>query len=144
MNQINGKAWVDALRSGKYVQGKFALRQTTGPDCINTYCCLGVVTELAVAAGVLPAGILSEVVQEGLTFQYQFDKTGKYTNGSLPESVREWLEIKNPGLPLQLSGRGSEDASYVNDKLKYTFAQIADLIESQYLTPQSINSDESN
>lgn len=39
------KAWVKALRSGKYQQGKGALRDGEG------FCCLGVLADLAVKAG---------------------------------------------------------------------------------------------
>jgi hypothetical protein len=36
----NGKAWITALRSGEYRQGRYALRRHT-PQGIE-YCCLGV------------------------------------------------------------------------------------------------------
>lgn len=36
------KKWIEALRSGKYTQGKFFLQSTN-----NTYCCLGVACRVA-------------------------------------------------------------------------------------------------
>lgn len=41
MSNITLKEWTDALRSGKYQQGKNFLRRTD-----NTYCCLGVLCDL--------------------------------------------------------------------------------------------------
>src|SRR4051794_35352962 len=41
MNELTQK-WVDALRSGKYKQGKGLLR-----DFNDNYCCLGVLCEIA-------------------------------------------------------------------------------------------------
>ena len=140
MNQINGRAWVDALRSGKYVQGMHALRQTTGQGSKDTYCCLGVVTELAVAAGVLPAGVLLEIVQEKAEYHYLADETGGQTSCCLPESVGKWLEI-NECIDFPIDGC-TESAVCLNDILGYSFPQIADLIEAKYLQPT--NSDESN
>ena len=40
----NQKLWVEALRSGKYLQGKERLVQKDGPNI--TYCCLGVACKL--------------------------------------------------------------------------------------------------
>lgn len=46
MNLEVKKKWVDALRSGKFKQGRQALRQRTGDDGPDAYCCLGVLCEL--------------------------------------------------------------------------------------------------
>lgn len=40
MNASIKQAWVEALRSGKYKQGRHSLREG------NCYCCLGVLTDL--------------------------------------------------------------------------------------------------
>ena len=142
MNQINGRAWVDALRSGEYVQGRHALRRPTGQGCEDTHCCLGVVTELAVAAGVLPRGIIGSLVPSPC-YTYESGVEGEVTSGALPQSVCDWLELDHDGVGFVIDGQ-LLTAVRVNDGLGYTFAQIADLIETQYLTPQPINSDESN
>ncbi len=42
MSMELGKRWVEALRSGKYVQGRGGLRDNKN----NTYCCLGVLCDL--------------------------------------------------------------------------------------------------
>lgn len=55
MNQEIKKLWCEALRSGNYKQGTLALYNKKA----GTYCCLGVLTDLAVKAGVAEAGILT-------------------------------------------------------------------------------------
>ena len=45
------KAWVAALRSGKYTQGFLQLKSGKGSQA--QYCCLGVLCDLAVKAGVI-------------------------------------------------------------------------------------------
>ena len=53
----NAKKWVAALRSGKFKQGKFALRKRTfrdglylrdgeSPHYVTEHCCLGVACEI--------------------------------------------------------------------------------------------------
>ena len=45
MNQEVKKIWVEALRSGKYQQGRGKLKRSD--DLKPTYCCLGVLCEVA-------------------------------------------------------------------------------------------------
>ena len=47
MNPEVKQLWLDALRSGKYEQGKLMLRPTD-----NSYCCLGVLCEIAQESGI--------------------------------------------------------------------------------------------
>ena len=56
MNKEVKKKWVDALRSGEYAQGRSSLRDH------DEYCCLGVLCELAVKEGVIPAPTYSDGV----------------------------------------------------------------------------------
>lgn len=46
MKKEVAKAWVEALRSGKYKQGKGWLRQEE-PGVEPTFCCLGVLCDLS-------------------------------------------------------------------------------------------------
>lgn len=137
MNQINGKAWVEALRSGKYTQGIGSLRMEDSETGVCTHCCLGVVTQLAVAAGVIDQGVKYTETPGVVVYE---DEPNSYigTTGMLPKKVREWLEVevKNPRFKI---GEEMLGATSLNDKLKYTFAQIADLIEAQYLNVDSID-----
>ncbi len=111
--------WVAALRSGNYRQGKGTLRR----DSDGTFCCLGVLCELAVAAGVTdrqPSG---------------YGRGGWWSASALPISVQEWAGLANPDPRVfdPLSGRVRSLAS-LNDRDTEgrTFDQIAVLIE-EYL-----------
>lgn len=106
--------WVAALRSGNYKQGKNVLHNVTA----NTYCCLGVLCDLAVGAG---------VVQENELGHF-YAPVGYKHGGLLPKAVADWagLDSDNPWIadvPDPVS------AVYANDTLNLTFAQIADLVE---------------
>lgn len=70
------KAWVEALRSGKYEQGKGMLNSAG-------YCCLGVLCEVAVESGL-------EVNVEPRGSYVNYDGRGAF----LPNSVYEWASLK--------------------------------------------------
>jgi len=115
MNE-HAKAWVAALRSGKYEQAKGRLRSPG-----NHFCCLGVACELAVAAGVIPAAEWSPDREE-------WTYGGK--SGTLPPVVRNWL-----GLRREDGGYKSGPTSYgslsgLNDA-GGSFKRIAYIIESE-------------
>ena len=71
--------WIKALRSGKYKQGRGALRKTD-----NTYCCLGVLCDLAIKAG-----LEVEVEAVGTANYYNFDGECSY----LPTVIADWAGI---------------------------------------------------
>jgi hypothetical protein len=110
------RAWVEALRSGKYTQGQGRLRSSS-----NAFCCLGVACDLAVKAGVIPPP--DEYV-------FSYGEGREATHNYLPLSVREWLGVttEHGGLPL---GHGS--LAYKNDQ-GWSFERIADLIEEHAST----------
>jgi hypothetical protein len=129
MNE-NAKNWVAALRSGKYKQCKQKLTDGIG------HCCLGVGAELAAEAGVCVRTTRTRVDESGeeLTIT-EFD--GLY--GWLSPDVREWLGLQdNCGKffvgeenPLAILNIKSESSlAMLNDSDK-TFAEIADVIESE-------------
>ena len=158
MNQINGRAWLDALRSGHYPKGRGKLRQGLEgePEC---YCVLGVATELAVAAGILPPGVRDElsgvytysdppepvVELDAVELLVQaLDKLDSLEvviptyDGLMPRAVRQWLEID----PSFCSLRVSVDNRYLgvgglNDTGAYSFPELADLIEAEYLSEKA-------
>lgn len=95
--------WVDALRSGDYPQGLYNLRTTRG------FCCYGVLCELAVADGVMPAADGPD--QEGV---YSYNGA----ESLLPAAVKTWASVNFGQLSL---ARRNDDG--------WTFSQIADAIE---------------
>lgn len=104
------KLWVEALRSGKYKQGKGCLRAG------DEYCCLGVLCDLHRVEFKQDWAHYSLVILTYLT------ETAK-----LPRVVQKWagLAIANPKL-------GDESCVALNDGMcgtKLTFPEIADLIE---------------
>lgn len=121
MNEEIKGQWLSALRSGEYLQGTGKLNDGEGH-----YCCLGVLTDLAVKAGVCEwtpkaDGILMSVA----------DPDGYLESGVLSEKVAEWA-----GMPGNVVGRmilegGERWLTTLNDD-GMTFSEIADLIEREF------------
>lgn len=98
MNKEIQDRWVAALRSGEYKQGKYRLQRDD-----DTYCCLGVLCDLAVKDGVVAA----------------FDGRRELP----PTTLSAWAGS---------SGwwrSGGVSLPSLNDGLGWTFDQIADHIE---------------
>jgi len=141
-------AWVAALRSGEYQQGKANLRAAD-----NTYCCLGVLCELAVQAGVARAWRAkagdrwlyygTSHLRENASGGYPPPVVGTWSGwgGEIDAPVvtvpAAWL-VSSTGH--QYSDDGDDGADNViarmdlvtaNDRAGLTFEQIAQLIEEQ-------------
>jgi hypothetical protein len=100
------KAWLVALRSGKYKQARYQLMTSSG------FCCLGVACDIS---GLGVWNNLNEYV----------NTHGLVAKGSLPNYVRDWLGLwDNCGRTL----RGGSLAD-LNDELGWTFEEIANFIE---------------
>ena len=130
--------WMRRLRSGNYTQ-------TQGQLCVSfpggkrSYCCLGVLTEMAVEAD-----LVTESVEPVVKY---WPAPGDH--GAMPEEsgllrvVREWAGIGTmsaqfrhtpvvpEGAPTDELGRSDAPNSLIvaNDLLGYNFSQIADLAE---------------
>lgn len=110
------KAWVRALRSGKYKQGQDALRQG------NKFCCLGVACDLAVKAKVIDKPVKFNGFDDDY---YYYD----HETGILSDQMLQELGI-NPENQWILTD--------MNDGGK-TFKQIANFIEKHYWTHLAAN-----
>ena len=101
------KTWVEALRSGKYLQGKFQLKYN------NTYCCIGVLCEINYKLD--EQGFLSDgnenYLNDELVKEFNMDSAGKF----------EGFEIEGYSSLVQL-----------NDDGNFTFNEIADIIEKYF------------
>lgn len=124
MNSEIKEKWVAALRSGKYKQGKDRLATITICD-ETTYCCLGVLCELAVEEGIA-------IKTKGISY-FNYDNDRNYP----PESVCKWaefesLEPSSDGKMFYIRNPMIEEYNLgeYNDIKKYSFEQIADLIEN--------------
>jgi hypothetical protein len=110
--------WIEALRSGQYEQGQNYLRVG------SRYCCLGVLCEIA--------GVEAE---RALT-------TDHYLFGECRDDRLLPNELAGTGLglygrlttPVAIDGGVLSCLTQFND-LGYSFAEIADVIEAQYLRP---------
>jgi hypothetical protein len=132
MNPEIKKLWVEALRSGEYAQSTGALcnlknvgTESRDEYAVKGYCCLGVLTDLAVKAGVvewersgdgLPVQGVREMIEPGIN---------TVVTALTPQKVVDWagLEWTNPMV------RGQSLAG-LNDQGK-SFEQIAKLIEEE-------------
>ncbi len=110
----NAKLWVQALRSGEYVQGQRMLHNTVN----DTWCCLGVGCDLAHKNGVA----VTRTSEGGCELFNSRPSTP-------PDEVRKWLGIDWCGGLFK-----------ANDGDGKTFAEIAALIESEpeglFVTPR--------
>lgn len=136
MNRDVRDRWVTALRSGDYAQGRHALALHRGqPDdpSLTTYCCLGVLCDLAYRDGVVARVIQGDRFGYGAVVQTVV----------LPPEVVAWAELDRcdpviDRVPLSTwnDGGGVEvfdaDDAVLLDTLEVArvdLARIADLIE---------------
>lgn len=107
-------AWVAALRSGEYTQGRGLLLQIT-PEGNPLFCCLGVLCDLAIKAGQAKAWQTST--------QSIGSKTCDEATAHLPAVVAKWAGVNaSPKID------GSTLVHW-NDEERADFNKIADLIE---------------
>lgn len=128
----NAKALVAALRSGEYTQTRGTLhRLVAAPAAYGEkvhpvgHCCLGVACEIFDQAN---PGVLTRKVDEGIeSFAYtSAEGEPGVEAGSLPSLVQDWL-----GLTTGLGDYAGGGLYRDNDILGKTFAEIADIIESE-------------
>jgi hypothetical protein len=116
------RKWVAALRSGEYRQGEGALHNLD-TDGNHRFCCLGVLTDLAIKDGVVEDWALGNKANLQCEGQVAY----------LPEPVAIWA-VGDPLLALcdfhvEVAGEHNTLAGCNDDG--YTFEQIADIIEEQ-------------
>jgi len=102
MNKRVKKMWIKALRSDEFKQGRDQLKNGRGKSA--TYCCLGVLCEVAKREGVI--------------------RSYRGSSGFLPFKVMWWA-----GLTQMDPVMGRTSAVKLNDTLRKTLSQIADRIE---------------
>lgn len=111
--------WVDALRSGKYKQGRGGLRVITPEG--QKHCCLGVLCEVAKLEG------LPVTDRPGLDGEYLFDGADML---GVPTALREWVGYENEEAAWSV---GTAWLPSLNDDRGVTFEGIAALLERTYL-----------
>jgi hypothetical protein len=146
MNKDIAREWIAALRSGEYPQGHSGLRNIGSengkmiPPGV-TYCCLGVLCEItAERAGI----VRNEGAYGGYLDREDYGALTPF-NELLPDQVirltgqphDDFMILLTPA-ELEKFDRGEETtgAEYLatlNDSGRFTFDDIADMIERQYL-----------
>lgn len=109
------KAWVKALRSGKYQQAQSRLRDND----TGAMCCLGVACEVSRLGTWTESGVYA--VGRG-----RENRNHVY----LPEPVRRWLGLAHREGAFDGKSLGPNHLSSKNDSGS-TFAEIADIIEAE-------------
>lgn len=119
--QARRKAWVEALRSGKYQQTKSMLYDGDG------FCCLGVACDISkLGDWELADESDVDVGAHNYVCEMDVDAVG------LPDDVRDWLGLKNSsGQHLINGGKDYETLPNINDHEGKSFSEIADLIEQR-------------
>lgn len=138
MKKAIKKRWVEALRSGEYEQGRMKLRNK-GTES-DTFCCLGVLCDLAVQDGAIPE---PKRYGDSATFFYGTHNIDDGDNAlgyidsttALPQEVIEWAftkrETRSKITRLANPTAGERDLAWWNDHGNKDFNGIADLIEEQ-------------
>ena len=113
-NKERIKLWVEALRSGKYQQGRRALRTLD-----NKYCCLGVACE--VYREQTGDGDWREA-DEYVSFH---PSEGNKGTALLPSAVQKWFGLRESPFV------GHDPLTYLNDRegCSVSFRDLANLIE---------------
>lgn len=119
----NQRALVNALRSGKYVQGYLAMKQVCGDGVTSSYCCLGVAAD----------------IQEGTTWEKGLsdevyvvvDPDGNSNGTALTFGLAEKyaLYTETGQVTPKASDKNIVSLMYSNDSKRMSFNEIADMLE---------------
>ena len=125
MTQLEAlKLWVKALRSGDYIQGKGYLHME------DRFCCLGVACDLFKEQ--LGLTVRDNLEDEPVVVTYDGE------DGTLPEAVSTLTGVDRLGSlrsEVMVSGTAIYTFIELNDTAEFTFDQIADVIEEQFIKP---------
>lgn len=127
MNKDVKKMWVDALRSGTYLQGKNYLHRTDG-----SFCCLGVLCDLY-SRHAAPVGWV--MTDDGDHYMFGHTQVETY----IPQVVADWADLSinsNEVVEVWYDGAKRElvvlnDGDERSGIMSISFAEIADAIEEQ-------------
>jgi hypothetical protein len=131
MNPEIRAQWIAALRSGEYKQARGMLTERTEDG--DKHCCLGVLCQLAVEAGVVGEAKVTPSTPWQLSYEG--------STSLLPRSVAEWAGLdavvgaivvvdgERVSLP-QLNDGNREIRHLLVNVEPFTFEQIADVIEA--------------
>lgn len=125
MNREIKAKWVAELRSGKYEQAQRCLIKVQRRPILRrqkrSFCCLGVLCEIAVADGVIKPAHATGA--DGWGYENR--------EGTLPDRVEIWAGFHSGRyyFPNEGGRARSYSAMDLNDKLGLSFTEIADLVD---------------
>lgn len=142
MNPDIRARWTAWLRANADKQTTGRLNRTTTTSAKNYpigFCCLGGLCELAVADGIIEARLKVEnqFSDYGLLMEYgkgsMVNNSWDWSDTSLPKAVYEWAGLTDPDPAVDISDgeRVTTTLTGLNDDYRYTFDQIADIIDAQ-------------
>ena len=114
MKQEVMKLWIEALRSGEYIQGNMYLKRD------NRYCCLGVLCEVMQKE----TGLLSIRSTNHIGDCVLYDEAA----GALPLKVQAWAGMRSHDGVIP----NSVNLTSMNDSFNKSFEEIADVIEEKW------------
>ena len=136
MKEEVAKVWIETLRSDRFKQSTDALHNVKEQVITTTinaegetvdtrtipagHCCLGVLCELAIEAGVK--------VERTLIGDDGYEELYDNEAGALPASVMDWAGMNTEDGDFETKDMCDESLAALNDAGK-TFAEIADIIE---------------
>lgn len=141
VNRPNMLAWIQELESGNRQQCKGKLTRIADDGSLS-HCCLGVATELAIAAGIGNMTFSDDDGTDALghpsryrVYRYEMEdyQYPLLETSWLPRPVREWLGLAaNDAQVVDENGK-IWDAAHVNDGEGWDFAAIAAGLRRRYL-----------
>lgn len=128
MNPEIRDQWADALESGEYPQCQGALTKVDPVTYAESNCCLGVLTELAVKAGVIER-IRTDPNRNRIVY------SGNEAMTLTPE-VQAWADLEDDNPTVDYDGTRTWSLAELNDGMHgghpLTFPEIAKLIRTQF------------
>ena len=116
---------IKALRSGDFLQERYALKRREEDSGEDMYPVLGIICQMyKVSIG----GYWKK--QKTSNAYYFFDKSDSYSITGLPPRVREWAEIS---IDLQKKIKNWNDGNYF---CQYSFVEIAEFLEREDSWPK--------
>lgn len=140
VNKERVRLWVDALRNPELIQGFELLAKRSGPDEPWEQCCLDVATQVAMDNGVeLEVRIVNHIDRiDRQQKRVYVDRDGHsfFNTTSLPPTVMEWYGVTGRSVEGLMYEGLTFSAVQLNDELKLTFLQIADVLEQNFLSDE--------
>lgn len=118
------ETWLAALESGDYKQTTKVLHRKGVGKKPDSFCCLGVLCDLAVKAKVIPVPVVTEQETQGMVYAY---------NGFgeiLPDSVKDWAGLQREAGDFRSENGDDTCLAELNDGGK-KFKTISKIIRSK-------------